>query len=47
MSAAAAALAPPLAHHALVTALPFFAPMLVIGAVIAVMVLRDRRGDRR
>jgi hypothetical protein len=46
MTAVAAAIAPPLAHHMLVAALPFFGPMLVIGAVIAVMALRDRhRGD--
>ena len=47
MTGLAAALAPPLAHHMLVAALPFFGPMLVIGAVIAVMAVRDRRGGDR
>ena len=42
MIALAAAVAPPLAHHMLVAALPFFVPMLVVAAVIAVMALRDR-----
>jgi hypothetical protein len=46
MTGLAALAAPPLAHHVLVLALPFFGPMLVIGAVIAVMALRDRRGGR-
>ena len=43
MTALAAALAPPLAHHMLVAALPFFGPMVAIGVVIAVMAVRDRR----
>lgn len=46
MTALIAAVAPPLAHHALVAALPFFGPMLVIGVVIAVMAMRDRRRER-
>ena len=46
MTALGAVLAPPLAHHMLVAALPFFGPMLVIGAVIAVMAVRDRRRER-
>lgn len=35
-----------LAHHALVAALPFVVPTLVITLVVAVMAVRDRRrGD--
>ena len=37
-----------LAHHALLSALPFFGPMLVVVAGIAALALRDRvrrRGD--
>lgn len=33
----------PLAHHSLVTALPVFAPALIVCAVLAVHVLRERR----
>jgi cytochrome c-type biogenesis protein CcmH/NrfF len=36
-----------IAHHALVETLPFFAPMLVVVAGIAVLTLRDRRRQRR
>lgn len=33
----------PLAHHAAVTALPVFAPALIIISVLAIRYLRDRR----
>jgi hypothetical protein len=33
-----------LAHHALVTAIPFVVPMLVIVAGLAFLMLRDRLG---
>jgi hypothetical protein len=33
------------AHHALVTAVPFVVPMLVIVAGLAFLMLRDRLGD--
>lgn len=36
----------PLAHHSLVTALPVFAPALIVCAVIAVHALRERRRSR-
>ena len=36
-----------LAHHALVQSLPFFLPMLVVVAGVAVLTLRDRRRQRR
>jgi len=46
MTGVGAALAPPLAHHMALAALPFFGPMLVIAVVLAVMAVRDRRrGD--
>lgn len=35
-----------LAHHALVTAIPFVVPMLVIVAGLAFLMLRDRLGDQ-
>jgi len=35
-----------LAHHALVTAIPFVVPMLVIVGGLAVLVLRDRLGGQ-
>ena len=34
--------APPLAHHALVLALPFVVPMLVVVLGLAGMMIRDR-----
>jgi hypothetical protein len=34
-----------LAHHPIVTAIPFVVPMLVIVAGLAVLMLRDRLGD--
>jgi hypothetical protein len=37
----------PLAHHPVVESLPFFLPMLVVVAGIAVLTLRDRRQRRR
>lgn len=33
----------PLAHHQTVTALPVFAPALIVGAVLAFHYLRERR----
>jgi len=36
----------PLAHHSLVAALPAFAPVLVISAVLLVHALRNRARDR-
>ncbi|MGZ6643778.1 MAG: hypothetical protein ACXVFT_18395 [Solirubrobacteraceae bacterium] len=39
-------LAPPLAHHMMVAALPFFGPVLVIATVLTVMAVRDRRRRR-
>jgi hypothetical protein len=36
----------PLADHVLIEALPFFAPVLVIGLLLAFLVLRDRRRTR-
>jgi hypothetical protein len=35
----------PLAHHPLVESLVFFVPVVLIAAVLAVMVIRDRRMD--
>jgi hypothetical protein len=35
-----------LAHHALVTAIPFVVPMLVIVAGLAFLVMRDRFGGQ-
>jgi hypothetical protein len=35
-----------LAHHSIVEALPFFAPMLVVVGGLAVLMIRDRRSDR-
>ena len=35
----------PLGHHPLIESLAFFAPVVVIVAVLAVMVIRDRRLD--
>ncbi len=37
----------PLAHHPIVESLPFFLPMLVVVAGIAVLTLRDRRRRRQ
>jgi hypothetical protein len=34
-----------LAHHPLVTAIPFVVPMLVIAAGLAFLMLRDRLGS--
>ena len=36
-----------LAHHPLLESLPFFLPMLIVVAGIAVLTLRDRRRHRR
>ena len=35
-----------LAHHALLTAIPVFVPVVVLGAVFAVIVVVDRRRAR-
>ncbi|HEX8121048.1 MAG TPA: hypothetical protein VF549_07260 [Solirubrobacteraceae bacterium] len=35
-----------IAHHSIVESLPFFLPMLVVVAGIAVLTLRDRRRQR-
>jgi hypothetical protein len=35
-----------LAHHALVTAIPFVVPMIVIVGGLAALVLRDRLGGQ-
>jgi len=37
----------PFAHHSLVTALPVFAPALIVCAVVAAHALRERRRARR
>jgi hypothetical protein len=36
-----------IAHHALVTAIPFVVPMLVVVIGVAVLSIRDRRQRRR
>ena len=33
-----------LAHHPLVTALPFVVPALIVAALVVAIVVRDRRG---
>lgn len=36
-----------LAHHPLLTALPFFVPALIVVGLIAVIIVRDRREGAR
>jgi hypothetical protein len=36
---------PPVAHHALLLAVPFVVPMLVVVAGLVAMVVRDRLGE--
>lgn len=36
-----------LAHHPLVTALPFVVPAFIVVGLIAAVIVRDRRGERQ
>jgi hypothetical protein len=38
---------PPVAHHALLLAVPFVVPMLVVTVGLGAMVIRDRLGGNR